>query len=72
MAQRVDIDAEDLKRLVEALRYAITKTGGSVLSDYLDAELTEVLEHIENEHRGADIAQEIDAVLAFIGDDDDG
>lgn len=69
MGKRVDIDVGDLERLFAVLHYAIEKTRESdpVFSGYLREEFEEVKGHIENEHKGAEIAQEIDMILDFIG-----
>lgn len=69
MNRRIDIDVEDLERLFGALRYAIERVRDAepAVAQFLDDELSEVKAHLENEHTGADIAVEIDAVLKFLG-----
>ncbi len=71
--RRIDLDVGDFERLVNSLTYAISKTKAFdlVLSRFLEYELNEVLDHVTNEHCGDEIAQEIDAILGFIGGSDE-
>ncbi len=69
MVQRIEIDLSDYERLCECIRTVIDKYRGkdTPLVEYLEEVLLEVDGHVENERFGADIATEIDAIMAYVG-----
>ena len=70
MANRVDIHEGDLETLVGCVRYAISKFQDSdpKAAEFLQDELEAIQSRIANEQKGAEVAQEIDAILHFISD----
>jgi hypothetical protein len=72
----IEVGEKDFKKLVEVIKYVISREGevvDTVMVEHLHGVLSEVVDHVKNERfgrvggRASGVAMQIDAVLPLFG-----